>query len=121
MGAFFGSSQNCLMRSAKYTLFDNTKELAFIPLSQECKMKGKAAIDGIGSRIGKSGGALIYQALLMGFGTVSLSTPYVAVILLGIIGMWMLAVRSLGRQFSALQSQGDTPVVAEVSPERIPS
>lgn len=121
MGAFFGSSQNCLMRSAKYTLFDNTKELAFIPLSQECKMKGKAAIDGIGSRIGKSGGALIYQALLMGFGTVSLSTPYVAVILLGIIGMWMLAVRSLGRQFSALQSQSDTPVIAEVSPERIPS
>ena len=46
--AFFGSLQNCLARASKYTLFDATKELAFVPLSKECKLKGKAAIDGIG-------------------------------------------------------------------------
>ena len=70
-----------MTRALKYTLFDATKELAFIPLSKECKLKGKAAIDGIGSRIGKSGGSIIHQGLLLCFGSVASSTPYVGVIL----------------------------------------
>jgi AAA family ATP:ADP antiporter len=105
---FFGSLQNCLARASKYTLFDATKELAFIPLSKECKLKGKAAIDGVGSRVGKSGGSLIHQGLLMFFGTVALSTPYVAVLLLGAISAWMLAVGSLGKRFNELISQNRT-------------
>jgi AAA family ATP:ADP antiporter len=105
---FFGSLQNCLARASKYTLFDATKELAFIPLSKECKLKGKAAIDGIGSRIGKSGGSIIHQGLLMLFGTVALSTPYVAFILLLAIGAWMLAVSSLGKRFNALIFKHET-------------
>ncbi len=105
---FFGSLQNCLARASKYTLFDATKELAFIPLSKECKQKGKAAIDGVGSRLGKSGGSVIHQSLLMGFGTVALSTPYVAFLLLFAIGAWMAAVRGLGKQFNSLVSHQAT-------------
>ncbi|MBM3199076.1 MAG: NTP/NDP exchange transporter [Chlamydiae bacterium] len=102
LGVFFGSLQNCVARASKYTVFDATKELAFIPLSKECKLKGKAAIDGVGSRIGKSGGSLIHQGLLITFGTVALSTPFVAVILSGVIVAWMGAVRALGKQFEEL-------------------
>ena len=98
----FGSLQNCLARASKYTLFDATKELSFVPLSKECKLKGKAAIDGVGSRLGKSGGSVMHQTLLMCFGTVALSTPYVAVLLLFAIAGWILAVRSLGKKFNAL-------------------
>lgn len=105
---FFGSLQNCLARASKYTLFDATKELAFIPLSKECKLKGKAAIDGVGSRIGKSGGSIMHQSLLMCFGTVALSTPYVAVLLLAAIGAWTVAVRSLGKRFNNLVSHQET-------------
>ncbi len=105
---FFGSMQNCLARASKYTLFDATKELAFIPLSKECKQKGKAAIDGVGSRIGKSGGSLIHQSLLMVFGTVALSTPYVAFLLLIAIGAWVTAVRALGKKFNDLVSHQET-------------
>ncbi len=105
---FFGSLQNCLARASKYTLFDATKELAFIPLSKECKLKGKAAIDGVGSRVGKSGGSIIHQSLLMCFGTVALSTPYVAFLLLFVIAAWMVAVRSLGRRFNSLVSHQET-------------
>lgn len=105
---FFGSLQNCLARASKYTLFDATKELAFIPLSKECKLKGKAAIDGIGSRLGKSGGSIIHQSLLMCFGTVALSTPYVAFLLLFVIAAWMGAVRALGKRFNTLVSQQET-------------
>jgi AAA family ATP:ADP antiporter len=96
---FFGTLQNCCSRAAKYTVFDATKEMVFIPLSQEEKIKGKAAIDGICNRLGKSGGSVIYQFLLIIFSTISACAPYVAVILFSIIGIWMMAVRSLGRQF----------------------
>ena len=58
IAVFFGSAQNCLSKAAKYSFFDTTKEMAFIPLGHESKLKGKAAIDGVGSRIGKSGGSL---------------------------------------------------------------
>ncbi|MBY0530268.1 MAG: NTP/NDP exchange transporter [Rhabdochlamydiaceae bacterium] len=105
---FFGSLQNCLARASKYTLFDATKELAFIPLSKECKLKGKAAIDGVGSRLGKSGGSIIHQGLLMLFGTVALSTPYVAGLLLIVICAWMFAVNSLGKRFNALVAHKET-------------
>ncbi len=106
---FFGSMQNCLARSSKYTLFDATKEMAFSPLSKECKLKGKAAIDGVGSRIGKSGGSLMYQGLIMSVGTVALTTPYVAVILLFTISGWMMAVRALGYRFNSLTQKGPIP------------
>lgn len=103
MSAFFGSLQNCFARASKYTFFDATKEMAFVPLSSESKQKGKAAIDGVGSRLGKSGGSMIHQGLLVCFGTVSLSAPFVGIILLVTIGSWMLAVKALGRQFQELE------------------
>ena len=110
MCAFFGSLQNCLARAGKFTFFDVTKEMAFIPLSAECKLKGKAAIDGVGSRLGKSGGSFFHQVLLMIFGSVAMSTSFVAGILLITILGWMIAVRSLGKQFNALT--GETPPAA---------
>lgn len=114
----FGSLQNCLARASKYTLFDATKELAFIPLSKESKQKGKAAIDGVGSRLGKSGGSVIHQTLLMCFGTVALSTPYVAVLLLFAIGGWMLAVRSLGKKFNIISQKNPAEPEAPMEGEK---
>lgn len=102
IAVFFGGAQNCLSKAAKYSVFDATKEMAYIPLSHECKLKGKAAIDGVGSRFGKSGGSLIHQGLLVMFSSLSASAPYVAAILMGVIFFWIGATRSLGRQFSEL-------------------
>ena len=62
IAVFFGSAQNCLSKAAKYSLFDTTKEMAFIPLNPDEKLRGKAAIDGVGSRLGKSGGLLPTKA-----------------------------------------------------------
>ncbi|NDE82253.1 MAG: hypothetical protein EB051_01380 [Chlamydiia bacterium] len=94
-------------------LCDATKEIAFIPLSKESKLKGKAAIDGVGSRLGKSGGSVIHQGLLMFSGTVALSTPYVAALLFGVIGAWMVAVKALGKQFNALASNSEAVSVPD--------
>jgi ATP:ADP antiporter, AAA family len=100
LAVFLGSAQNCFSKAAKYSLFDTTKEMSFIPLAPEHKLKGKAAIDGIGSRLGKSGGSIIHQGLLFFCCTLGASTPYVAGILLAVIVVWIVAVRSLGKQFT---------------------
>ncbi len=105
MAVLFGTIQNVFTRSCKYTLFDTTKEIAFIPLNAESKFKGKAAIDGVGSRLGKSGGSIIHGGLLMMFGSISMSTPYVGLILLIIILGWIGAVQSLGHQFNELTAK----------------
>ncbi|MCH9621825.1 MAG: ADP,ATP carrier protein 1 [Chlamydiia bacterium] len=104
---FLGSFQNCFSRASKFTFFDVTKEMAFIPLSSESKLKGKAAIDGVGSRLGKSGASLIHEALLMIFGTVAASVSYVGAILAIIFLFWVFAVRSLGKLFNQTSKQGN--------------
>lgn len=116
LGLLLGSMQNIFARACKYTFFDATKEIAFIPLSDESKLKGKAAIDGVGSRLGKSGGSVIHQALLIFCSTVSASTPYVAGIFLAIILIWLLAVVSLGKKFDQLVTHKATLDVSESEP-----
>lgn len=104
VGVFLGAVQNVLSRACKFTLFDVTKEISFIPLSSESKWKGKAAIDGIGSRLGKTGGSIIHSGMLMFFGTISTSVPFVGVFLFFVIFGWIVATFSLGRQFTYLNA-----------------
>lgn len=99
-----GSAQNCISRAAKYTFFDAMKEISFIPLSSESKLKGKAAIDGVGSRIGKSGGSAIYQGLILIFSSVAASVPYIAIVFILVIFVWSFSVISLGKKFDQLTS-----------------
>lgn len=100
----FGSLQNICSRAAKYTVFDATREMAFIPLSAEHKLKGKAVVDGLCSRMGKSGGSVIYQGLLITFTTISASAPYVGVFLMMTIIVWASATHKLGQEFKLLTS-----------------
>lgn len=107
---FFGTAQNCLSRAAKYTVFDATREMAFIPLSPECKVKGKTAIDGVCNRLGKSGGSVIHQSLLLAFSSLTASAPYVAAFLVTIITVWIYAVSSLGKLFTEITASPTVPL-----------
>jgi AAA family ATP:ADP antiporter len=102
MTVYCGSIQNCLSKASKYSVFDASKELAFLPLSPESKLKGKAAIDGLGSGLGKSGSSLTYQGFIILLGSVALSTPYIAGILFVILLAWIFCVVSLGKQFKKM-------------------
>jgi len=102
LAVLFGQAQNIMSKSTKYSLFDPTKEMAYVPLDQESKVKGKAAIDVVGARLGKSGGALINQGLIIALGSLAAITPYVAGVLFLIIFAWIYSAKSLGKLYNKL-------------------
>jgi len=94
----------------------------FFPLSLSSKKKklsfptnsqGKAAIDVVCNPLGKSGGSAIQQVLILAFGSLATSTPYLAVVLLGIVLLWLRAAASLDKQFAALQEEQQLTKLAE--------
>merc|ERR1712166_916846 len=96
LAVIVGAIQNILSKSAKYS-----------PLDQESKTKGKAAIDVIGNPLGKSGGALIQQILIFGTGSLAAATPYLGVILSGIVFSWIKSANSLAGQFNKAMEVND--------------
>ncbi|PIA65406.1 hypothetical protein AQUCO_00100710v1 [Aquilegia coerulea] len=104
---YVGALQNIFSKSAKYSLFDPCKEMAYIPLDEETKVKGKAAIDVVCNPLGKSGGALIQQFMILTFGSLANSTPYLGGVLLLIVFAWLGAARSLDSQFTALRREDE--------------
>lgn len=75
--------------------------MAYIPLDDESKIKGKAAIDVLGSRLGKSGGSLIQQGLVLIFGNIINAAPVVGVIFYGVLFSWLNAANRLSSLFLA--------------------
>jgi len=112
-----GAAQNIFSKGSKYSLFDPCKEMAYIPLDEETRMKGKSAIDVVCNPLGKSGGSLIQQFLIIGFGSLATSTPYLAVILFGIVFLWIKAAISLSTQFTAAELAMEKEKLAEAQEE----
>lgn len=97
----FGAFQNISQKVCKYAFFDSTKEMSYIPLDPESKVKGKAAIDVVGSRLGKSGAAWIQIILIQmaGTGSVLSITHFLLPLIACTVIFWIFSVRSLSKQF----------------------
>ncbi|KEI69866.1 Npt1/Npt2 family nucleotide transporter [Endozoicomonas elysicola] len=101
IGLQIGMYCHALGKSAKYTLFDATKEITFVPLDAERKYKGKAAIELVVSRVGKSGSSFFQQILIALFGSLSLAMSWLAGAFILAIALWLVAIKKLGRHYHA--------------------
>ncbi|EOY26596.1 TLC ATP/ADP transporter isoform 2 [Theobroma cacao] len=84
------------------------------------QVKGKAAIDVVCNPLGKSGGALIQQFMILTFGSLANSTPYLGGVLLVIVLAWLSAAKSLDTQFTALRKEEELEKEMERAAVKIP-
>jgi AAA family ATP:ADP antiporter len=63
MAVSLGAIQNILSKGSKYSIWDTSREMLYIPLDEELKTKGKAAVDVISSKVGKSSSGLVQSIL----------------------------------------------------------
>lgn len=98
-----GAINNVLSKSSKYTLFDSTKEMSYVPLSDELKSKGKAAADVIGTKLGKSASALLQSIIFIIFphATYQSISGYLMVVFTIICTIWIWAVVELGKEYKS--------------------
>lgn len=110
-----GFWQNSITKATKYSLFDPTKEMAYMPLDEELRNNGKAAVDVVGGRAGKSGGSLtfvILQTILPAFSLVQL-TPFLGVVFVVILAAWYAGVFRLNNSLTELQKEKEEAELAE--------
>jgi len=114
--AFLGAGIVIMSKSIKYSLFDPTKEMAYIPLDDEIKTKGKAAVDVIGGRAGKAGGAFVQNMLLIAFATKDVASiaPICFVVFAVVCLLWILSVKLLSTRVSAAEARQEAESVRPV-------
>lgn len=95
-----GSLYYVLGMTAKYTIFDTSKEMAFLSIEPEDRTRAKSVIDSIGSRLGKSGASCFYQFLLLTFGAASGHVSLIGIISVSMIGISIFATKKLGGYLS---------------------
>ena len=97
-----GAIQNVLSKSSKYTVFDSTKEMAYVPLDDELKTKGKAAVDVIGTKVGKSFSAFLqsFIFIIMPTATYHSISIYLMAVFTIISIIWIWAVRELSKEYT---------------------
>ncbi len=113
----FGASGVVFSKSSKYAFFDPTKEMSFIPIPADLRASGKAAVDGVGARLGKSGGGLIQ--IFLAFVITSFTgeilnaidlVPFLIFIVILLGAGWLYSVISLNKLYLKAVEEDTTQV-----------
>ena len=115
LAVMLGATQNVLSKSSKYSLFDSTKEMTYIPIEEELRSKGKAAVDVVGARLAKSGGALIQSLLFMIFPAATFSSiaPFLMLIFAIVAIIWIINVKVLNKEYLRYLSKTESGGIKE--------
>ena len=98
---WMGQIHNLSSRSCKYSFFAATKEMAFIPLDAELKVKGKAAVDILSGRVGKFGGSVV-QSIFLSIPCLATQfsiAPYLLIFVLIVFCVWIISINLLNKEF----------------------
>ncbi len=107
VAVFVGAGSIVLTKATKYSLFDTTKEQAYLPLDKELKSKGKAAVEVAGGRLGKGSGAAVQSVICMIMGT-TVASSYATIafgIFLVVLVLWMSAVKGLDKSIKKITNE----------------
>ena len=98
IATFSGALIVIVSKVVKYALFDTTKEMSYIPLDPDLQAQGKPAVDVVGGRLGKAGGAFLQSFLLIAMATKDIATiiPFSGIFFIIAIVLWCYAVKGLG-------------------------
>lgn len=111
IGCFAGA----YAKASKYSFFDSTKEMAYIPLDAELRSKGKAAVDVTGGRLGKSAGSA--TIIMLTTLAPAMGLPTKASILGGlsliIVAGWIICVGQLNKSLNKLNEEQEEEKQAE--------
>ncbi|CAD7698815.1 unnamed protein product [Ostreobium quekettii] len=117
-GAMAGNLTQVSCKAAKYSLFDPAKEMVYIEMDKDEKRRGKAAVDLVGSQVGKSGASWLSQGLLVCFGSVAASMPAIATLFTGTLMMWVVAVVRLKDRLKETEEQRKAAMELQKERER---
>ncbi|AEK75112.1 ADP,ATP carrier protein [Rickettsia conorii subsp. heilongjiangensis] len=92
-----GGIQNILAKGTKYSIWDTSREMLYIPLDEELKTKGKAAVDVISAKVGKSSSGLVQSIIftLVPTATFTLISPILMLVFTFVCLAWIYAVRKI--------------------------
>lgn len=92
-----GAIQNILSKGSKYSIWDTSREMLYIPLDQELRTKGKAAVDVISPKIGKSASGLVQSVIftILPTATYNSISSSLMVIFIVVCVLWIYSVRKI--------------------------
>lgn len=108
-----GAVQNIFSKAAKYSLFDPTKEKAYFALTAEQRSKGKSAVDIMGARFGKAGGASVQQLMIVVWGSLAAGFNILSFLVILVCLGWSLGVVFLGRYVENYQRQVEQGLIPD--------
>ncbi|MDG1437224.1 MAG: Npt1/Npt2 family nucleotide transporter [Rickettsiaceae bacterium] len=97
LAVFVGAIQNVLAKGSKYSIWDTSTQMLYIPLDQELRTKGKAAVDVISGKIGKSTSGLIQSLIftIVPMATYHSIAPGLMIVFISICMLWIYAIRKI--------------------------
>lgn len=99
-----GMIQNVLAKGSKYSVWDSCREMLYIPLDQELKTKGKAAVDVVSSKIGKSMSSVVQSILFTIFpmATYNSIAPVMMIVFIIFMIAWIAALKEVSKDYTSL-------------------
>ncbi|MEB3702218.1 NTP/NDP exchange transporter [Candidatus Bealeia paramacronuclearis] len=100
---YIGTANTIIISLVYYAFVYTTKEMAYIPLPTDMKVKGKAAVDVLSFDIANGGSAGTDAILTAYFAAGLLITlPYASVFVFILLGIWFYSVRTLAPLYEEL-------------------
>lgn len=104
LAVFIGAVQNVLSKGVKYSIWDTSIQMLYIPLDQELKTRGKAAVDVISPKIGKSFSGLVQSIIftILPTATYTSISSVLMIVFVVICIVWIYAVRRIFLEYQKI-------------------